>query len=188
MSSTAARLPDPQGRVSPPGAATSAFQEYSEEDLPLGAYAQIVGFYHLAFAIFLVAARGAGRPLPQRIALPDLLLLSLATFKLSRLVTKDLVTSFLRAPFVTYQGPAGQGEVEEKPRGEGMQRALGELLTCPFCLGTWIAAFLAYGLVLSPPLTRLIAGIAATHALADFLQVGFVAVSRSVERLEAEQD
>lgn len=69
----------------------------------------------------------------------------------------------------------GQGEVKEEPVGEGPARAVGELLSCPFCLGAWVAAILAYGLVLSPPVTRFAAGILATLCLSDFLQVGYTA-------------
>ena len=75
-----------------------------------------------------------GRRLPERIGASDLLLLGVATYKLSRLISKDSVTSVIRASFAEFQGPAGLNEVNEQPRGSGVQHALGELLTCPFCL------------------------------------------------------
>jgi hypothetical protein len=174
-------------RPSPTGV-HDLFAGYAKEERPLVAYAELVGLYNLALAMFLAAAKGAGRPLPQRVALADILLVGVATFKLSRLMAKDLVTSPLRAPFTTFEGLAGEGEVNEKPRGEGMQRALGELFTCPFCLGTWVAAFLAYALVLSPPITRLIAAILASHALADFLQLAYGATAESVQKLNSESE
>jgi hypothetical protein len=180
----AARQPSPGGNDGK--TAPELFAGYSREERPLVAYTELVGFYHLAFAMFLAAARGAGRPLPQRVALGDILLVGVATFKMSRLVAKDLVTSPLRAPFTTFEGLAGEGEVNEKPRGEGMRRALGELLTCPFCMATWVAAFFAYALVLSPPLTRLIASIFASHALADFLQLAYGAAAESVQKSSSE--
>jgi uncharacterized protein DUF1360 len=160
---------------------------YSDENRPLTAYAQLVGLYNLALVLFLIAARNAGRPLPKRVRVGDILLLGLATFKLSRLLAKDMVTSPLRAPFTRFVGPAGEGEVNEEPRGEGMQRALGELLTCPFCLGAWVAAFLAYGLVLSPPLTRFLAGILATYAVADFFQLAYGAAAEAVGKKEPQE-
>jgi hypothetical protein len=161
------------------------FAGYSKEERPLVAYAELVGLYNLALAMFLAAAKSAGRSLPQRVALGDILLVGVATFKLSRLMARDLVTSPFRAPFTTFEGLAGEGEVNEKPRGEGMQRALGELFTCPFCLATWVAAFLAYALVLSPPITRLISSILASHALADVLQLGYGAATASVQKLQS---
>ena len=63
----------------------------------------------------------------------DLLLVGIATHKLSRLLAKDKVTSFIRAPFTRYQEPSGQGEVEEEPYGHGLHLAVGELLVCPYC-------------------------------------------------------
>jgi hypothetical protein len=158
------------------------FAGYSKEERPLVAYAELVGLYHLALAMFIAAARAAGRPLPRRVNWADILLVGVATFKMSRLVAKDLVTSPLRAPFTTFERMAGEGEVKEKPRGAGMQLALGELLSCPFCMATWVAAFLAYGLVLSPPLTRFIAGIFTAQSVADFLQLAYGTAAQSAEK------
>lgn len=61
----------------------------------------------------------------------DLLLYGLATEHLSRLVTKDLVTSVLRSPFTGFEGTAGEGEVNKAAKGHGTRHAVGELLTCP---------------------------------------------------------
>jgi hypothetical protein len=168
-------------RESSPFPAQKEHSEYSREARPLVSYALLVGLYQVAFLTFLFAARKCGRPIPSRIAWSDVILLGVATFKLSRLLSKDLVTSFLRAPFTTFRGMAGEGEVDEEPRGEGMQRALGELLTCPFCLAPWVAAFLAYGLVFSPPLTRLAAGVLAVQGTSDLLQFGFSGAAGSAE-------
>ena len=33
-----------------------------------------------------------------------------------------------------YEEPAGHGELEEHARGTGMRRAVGQLLTCPYCI------------------------------------------------------
>ncbi len=68
-----------------------------------------------------------------------------------------------------YKEGAGEGEVEEDPRGEGMQQALGDLLTCPYCIGVWIVTPLWFGMALAPRLTRFVAGILATVTTADFM-------------------
>jgi hypothetical protein len=149
--------------------------EYSEESLPLSHYARILALYNLAFAVFLVLSRRSGKPIPERIEWRDILLLGIATFKLSRLLSKEIVTTPIRAPFTTLVDYTGQGEVKEEPRGEGTTRAVGELLSCPFCLGAWVAALLAYGLVLSPPVTRFAASVLTTLCLSDFLQLGYTA-------------
>lgn len=97
--------------------------------MPLAAFSILVGLYGASFAGFLLAMRETGRPLPENTRLGDLLLLGVATHKVSRLITKDWVTSPLRAPFTEYHGSDGAGEVSDKARGQGMQRALGELFT-----------------------------------------------------------
>ncbi len=99
----------------------------------------------------------------------DLLLLSIATHKLSRIAAKDLVTSPFRAPFVKFKKSAGAGEVEEEARGEGMQEAVGDLITCPYCIAPWIASALVFGYQRAPRATRLISGIFSITAASDFL-------------------
>ena len=57
------------------------------------------------------------RRFPERYSLADVVLLGVATHKYSRVLTKDRVTSGLRAPFVRYRHDAGPSEVEEAARG-----------------------------------------------------------------------
>ncbi|MGH3376982.1 MAG: DUF1360 domain-containing protein [Actinoallomurus sp.] len=122
-------------------------------------------------------AAASRRGLPERLPLGDLLLLSVATHHASRLVTKDKVTSVARAPFTEYQGPSDPSEVEERPRGHGLQKAVGELLTCPYCIGQWIALAGVTGVVLAPRTTRLIASVLTVSAASDYLQIVHRAVS-----------
>lgn len=95
---------------------------------PLGGYAVLSAGFGGAVGGALVALRATGKPLPKGFGIGDVLLGGVATHKLSRLLAKDKVTSFLRAPFTEYQGPGGPGEVEEKPRGSGLRYVVGELL------------------------------------------------------------
>jgi hypothetical protein len=138
--------------------------------LPLGGYTRLVIIYNALFGGLLLLAAAAGR-LPRRIAIGDLLLLGVATHKLSRLVTKDFVLAPLRAPFTTYRGSAGAGEVNEEGRGSGLQLAIGQLLTCPWCFGQWVAAALGGAFLFAPRLTRTVAGLYAVISLADLLQL-----------------
>jgi hypothetical protein len=142
------------------------------EDRPLGGYARVMTTYGVAVAGLgaLVAARR--RPLPERPSLADLALTAIATAKLSRLVTRDSVTSPLRAPFTRYESPGGPAEVNEEVRGEGVQHAVGELLTCPFCVSQWIATGFAFGVLLAPRVTRQVAATFSALEAADFLQFG----------------
>jgi Protein of unknown function (DUF1360) len=104
----------------------------------------------------------------------DLALLAIATHKLSRIIAKDRITGVLRAPFVSYIRSAGAGEVEEEPRGRGMQRGIGNLISCPYCVAPWCATALAFGLVFAPRLTRFFVGIFASVAASDFLHRAYL--------------
>ena len=100
----------------------------------------------------------------------DIALSALATHKLSRLLAKDPVTSPLRAPFTAYQGTQGPDKLHEEVRGTGARKAVGELITCPFCAGVWVATAFTAGLVYLPKTTRLAVGTFAALAGADMLQ------------------
>src|SRR2546423_4216054 len=146
----------------------TAEKEECEEQL-LTEYATMLGFYVTTAAMLTGLAKQRGR-LPRRFGLLDLALLGIATHKLSRIISKDRITSILRAPFVSYIRSAGAGEVEEEPRGRGIQRGIGHLISCPYCMGPWCAAGLAFGFVFAPRVARFFAGVLASVALSDFLQ------------------
>jgi hypothetical protein len=148
---------------------------YADEPIPLKSYAALVTAFNVALAMGLAATKD---DLPERFSPLDLLLLGVATHKYSRIVTKDRVTSFLRAPFVRYEGEAGPSEVSEIPRGQGPQRAIGELINCPFCIGMWVASGLGVGFVAAPRVTRFLAGVGAALAVADFLHLAHAAASQ----------
>ena len=145
------------------------------EEHPLAAYSALTATFAASRATALVLLRASGRELPERPRAGDLLLAGVATHKISRLITKDRVTSFVRAPFTRYQEAAGHGEIEEQPRGRGIRLAVGELLVCPYCLAQWIAAAFAVGLVGAPRTTRFVAGIYVTETLSDVLQLAYKA-------------
>ncbi|MEV4756148.1 DUF1360 domain-containing protein [Micromonospora sp. NPDC049559] len=153
------------------------------EHRPLGGYLAAMGTYAGVTGTLAVLARATGRPVPERPATSDVVLLGIATHKLSRLLTKDAVTSPLRAPFTRYDKPIGSGEVMEQVRdqGSGTRHAIGELLSCPFCLAVWVATGLTGGLVLAPRLTRMVATALTAVAASDFLQMAYAVAQRAAE-------
>ena len=144
------------------------------KQLPARDYALLVALFNGAMAVALLARRRSGGPLLDRVDPKDLMLYAIATQKLSRVMTKGKVTTALRAPFTAVEGKGGAGELEERPRGRGLRRAIGELLTCPFCLGTWIASGFVYGSIFSPAVTRTVGSIFAVSGLADFLNQSYL--------------
>ena len=145
---------------------------------PYEAYATIAGGFLGGLAVVAALSRRS----PPSHAL-DFLALSAATFKASRTLSRERVGSFVRQPFV--EGDADHGD-DERPAGEGLQRAIGELVTCPRCLGTWSAAVLASTQMLSPRFGRLLTWSLGASAANDFLQAGFAALCAKVNNLEDE--
>lgn len=133
-------------------------------DRPLPQYAALTGVFAGALGSFAVLARGR---LPERIGYGDLGRIGLASYKLGRLVAREDVTSFVRAPVT-------QDEDAQKPEREGMARVLGELLTCPYCIGLWASGGLTAAMALRPRETRFVATVFGAQAVADFVNAGFV--------------
>ncbi len=149
---------------------------------PYEAYAKIAG----TFAGGLVAAGSLAHVLrrePQCQTPLDYAILSAATFKASRTLARDKVASFVREPFV--EGEAYEGE-DEHPAGDGMQQAIGELVTCTRCVGTWVAAGLTATQVIAPRFGRLLSWSLAAAAANDFLQAGFVALREKANEQDAQ--
>ena len=67
----------------------------------------------------------------------------------------------------------GPAELEERPRGSGARRALGELLVCPYCLGLWASGGFHAGLLFAPRATRFSASVLNAMAISDFLQIAY---------------
>ena len=111
----------------------------------------------------------------------DLALLALATFKASRTLSTDQVTSFLREPFVAGQAKAGADD----PVATGdLRQAMGELVTCSRCIGTWVAAGLAGTQIVAPQFGRLLTWTLATAGANDVLQASFAALTGTANELE----
>ncbi|WP_433787908.1 DUF1360 domain-containing protein [Actinomycetospora sp. CA-101289] len=145
-----------------------------ESTQPVASHAALLGVYLALLAVATLLTRAAGRELAEEVSVKDLVTMALGTHKISRAITKESVASPLRAPFTHHNGQGGPAEVMDEPRGEGgMRHAVGELVTCPFCLDVWIVSAFGLGLVVAPRLTRLVAGSFSALAGADFLQLAY---------------
>jgi hypothetical protein len=150
------------------------------ENIPLKSYAGILSTYLIIFGGVLWTAKKRSA-LPERIAAKDLLQFAVATHEASLLLTRDAVTSPIRAPFTHYQKDSGQGEVDEIPSGQGLREAIGELLTCPYCLQAWIAGSLVTGFVFKPRETRFVVSILCSMAGSSFLHNAYSLLQHETE-------
>jgi uncharacterized protein DUF1360 len=146
---------------------------------PYGSYAAIM----TAFGGLLAAAGALGRLLdrdPQCQTALDFGVLAAAAFKAAHTLSHDEVTSFLRQPFVRDHAHSGEGE---EPVEGGMEQAIGELVTCTRCIGTWVAAGLACTQIMAPRFGRLLTWSLGAAAANDFLQAGFSALRAKANEL-----
>ncbi len=153
-------------------------REYTNgEPRPLAGDLGAMGVYLGLVSAAGAAVRASGRELPERIPAADAFLLTVATFRLARRIAKDPVTAPIRAPFTTFQGPSGHAEIAEEVREHGgVKHAVGELLTCPFCLAQWVGTGFVLGYVAAPKATRLAALTMTMVAGSDVLQFVYDAI------------
>jgi hypothetical protein len=150
-------------------------------EVPLAGYAALASTFTAGATVFAVVSRTRGVRLPKEVPPWDVALLGTATFKASRLLTKDKITSFVRAPFTRRGEEGSAGEVNDAPRGGGARRAVGELLSCPFCTAAWVAGGLVGCYVCAPRGARLLAAGLSAVTLADWLQYAWTWTQQKVE-------
>ena len=148
---------------------------------PYEAYGVIVGVFAGGLAAAGALARVLDRDPREHTAL-DLITLGTASFKAARTLARDEVTSFVRDPFV--QGRAHEGDEEKPVQTGGFEQAIGELVTCSRCIGTWAAAGLATTQILAPRFGRLLTWTLSAAGLNDFLQAGFAALTHKADELD----
>jgi hypothetical protein len=174
------QLDDVKARISRVRDSYERGEDSAGDERPLRGYVALLGTYAALTAAAAAAVRRKGLP-SERPDVVDVALLAAATFRVSRTLAKDAVASPLRAPFATYQGPGGPGEVMEAPRPGPFRHATGELVTCPFCLTQWVATAGVVGYALAPRATRWVTAGMTAVAAADALHFGYARLQAAVE-------
>jgi hypothetical protein len=147
---------------------------------PGSAYAGIMGTFVGGLAVAGLLAHLLDRDPREQSAL-DLVVLAAATFKASRTISRDGVTSFIRDPFV--EGEAHEGGEDPIETGD-LRQAIGELVTCSRCIGTWVAAGLGTTQILAPRFGRTLTWSLAAAGFNDWLQAGFAALAHKSNEIE----
>jgi Protein of unknown function (DUF1360) len=146
--------------------------ESSGDPRPLHGYEFILGSYAF-LSVTAVALLKQHKSGTQRLSIRRLVLMAVATQHLSRVIAKDSVLAPLRAPFTRFVEPTGEGEVMEEAVGHGLRHAIGELLTCPYCLAQWTASGLVAGTIAFPNLTEALTAVCTVARVSDYLQVAY---------------
>lgn len=127
--------------------------------------------------------------LPTSIPLFDLVLLVLATLRLTRLFVYDKITHFLRDMFQHVEEEYTEEDVTyfvKVERTGGPLRTAYELLICPWCFAIWAALFVTYAYFLRTQLFWFPILILAVSGAASPLQtfvnmIGWTAENRKLE-------
>lgn len=160
-------------------------REYAPRDeIPLSGYIASMTLFTAGLSGVLVWLSRRRAVLPS---LLDVALLGLATHKLSRILSKDFVTAPLRAPFTRRAGSEGAGEVRDEARGGAARRAVGHLLTCPYCLGPWIATALGAAMLVRPVQAGFVARVLAAVTASDFLHLAYSRLNEGRRALVSER-
>jgi len=136
-------------------------------------------FWYVAFSLFFTALvvtgylylEDAGR-LSSPVSLADFLLMALATQRLIRLFSRDIITDFIRNWFVGAD-----------PRS--LQGTLGALINCPWCSGLWFATLIAF-CYFATPIAWYAILVLALASVASFLQILASLVGWSAETKKRE--
>ena len=133
------------------------------------------------------------RRLPTSIRPFDFALLGLAAARLTDIISTDQIMEWLRRPFVKMETTEIAGhEVETRTgRGRGLKKVIGDLLSCPWCVGVWVAASLTYAYCLMPAVIWvfiLIMAIAEIGSLLQTLSTIMVSIEKYFKGLGAPEE
>jgi hypothetical protein len=128
-------------------------------------YATLSAGYGALTGALVLAARSRQAD-PIRPA--ELPVMGLATFALAKLVAKEKVETWIREPFLEERSDG-----ERRPKGRRLRYAVGELLSCSRCVGSWSALGLVGMRMLRPREAQVVLPMLALAATNDWLQTGF---------------
>jgi hypothetical protein len=120
----------------------------------------------ISLAAALVAGT-RGRASEDPITNKELIPLAAATFAVSKAVARERIGTWVREPFVE------EDAERPKPKGNRIRRAVGELVTCTRCVGTWSALAVVGLRIANPEAGRTVSAVLASSAANDWLQAGF---------------
>ena len=117
----------------------------------------------------------------EELTLVDFVLITLASWRVTRLMVYDNVTKFFREQFWDVK-EVGKGYVLKKPGG-GPRRTLADLLSCPWCFGVWSAAMVTFVYLLTPAAVYPVIFLAIA-TVSTFLQLLANLVGHKAEQLK----
>lgn len=137
-------------------------------------------------AVIAMLTRYTGDRTDEELAPIDIAQLGLATYTVSRVVAKEKAGAFIREPFVEPRDEQAD-EVDpdqQRPAGNGVRAALGELLLCTRCIGMWVAAALTFFRLLWPRESKIVMPLLSAAAVNNLLQAGHATLANVANALD----
>lgn len=103
----------------------------------------------------------------------QIILMALAVFRLTHLMIYDTITEKIRLLFLEEKNAtngAGEASWYYEPKGRGIQRFIGGLLNCHWCLSVWISIFMITGYMVWPIVFTIMIYIFAVAAIAVIIE------------------
>ena len=150
-------------------------------------------FWNFVFMMFFlvlvimgtIILDGEARIRLEELTLTDYVLVTLASWRLTRLFVYDIIMKFFREQFWDVV-KVGKGFKLEKPKF-GPRRTIADLLSCVWCFGMWSSATVIFFYLLTPyavfPVILLAVG-----AVASFLQIFANLVGHKAEELKNQNE
>ena len=150
-------------------------------------------FWNFVFGVFFLLLIIMGAIILEteaRIPLVDLelvdyVLITLASWRVTRLFVYDAITKMIREQFWDVK-KVGRGYQLDKPK-TGPRRTIADLLSCPWCFGVWATASVTFFYLITPyavfPVVLL-----ALSAVATFLQITSNLVGHKAEQLKNQNE
>ena len=148
-------------------------------------------FWNIVFSLFFLVLVVMGAiiletesriPLTE-LTITDFVLITLASWRLTRLFVYDAITKFFREQFWDVV-KTGKGYQLEKPK-VGPRRTLADLMCCPWCFGVWATAMVTFFYLITPYAVYPVIFLALA-AVATFLQLLSNLVGNKAEQIKRE--
>ena len=122
----------------------------------------------------------------QELDLFDIVIISLASFRLIRLFVYDTMTKFFREQFYDAKITKA-GKVTLYKPAKGPRRTIHDLMNCPWCFGVWASTLITFFYLLTP-LAYFPILLLAVSSIATFLQLFTNMVGHKAEQLKNENE
>lgn len=148
----------------------------------------------IVFAVlvfFIIQYLKKNSSIPSSLSFFDFAVITLAVFRLSRLISYDNVFLFLRESFLDVKrvsyAEGGEEHLERVPSVNSLKRIFGMLFGCPWCIGLWLSLF-TFFLYFACPSLRIFFMIIAIAGAASLLQIFTNLIGWSAERKKQEAE